>query len=329
MSARTGLPLLLGLAVPLALAACNGAEEPFAPTGESPIEAAAEPVMPAHALAALTGQRIVFTSYRNGSGDLYNMDPQGKSLARLTSMAKDEMAPAWSRDNKRVAMVRSRLDASNTPHDDIYVINADGTNGHWARSTPSPYHLGDPSWSPDGSRLVLTLAANGTWFVGWMDLATGQLGIFNAIGGGWPGRKPSYDPTGKKIVYVGSRGASVEQINAGGTVHKVLVSSTNPVGDPTFSPDGKKLAFYKRVPDRFAINNTEIFVKSFVDGKTTRLTQSAGLDLQPSWSPDGSRIAFTSMRSGQLQIWTMNAAGGSLLRITHTATTEGYPAWSH
>jgi len=53
------------------------------------------------------------------------------------------------------------------------------------------------------------------------------------------------------------------------------------------------------------------------------------VDLQPSWSPDGSRIAFTSMRSGQLQIWTMNATGGSLLRVTHTATNEGYPAWSH
>lgn len=298
----------------------------LAPTSEP----AAEPSTPDYALAAGTGQRIVFTSYRNGGGDLYKVDPQGNSVARLTGMAKDEIAPAWSRDNKRIAMVRSRLDASNTPHDDIYVINADGSNGHWARSTPSPYYLGDPSWSPDGSRLVLTLAAQGASYLGWMDLATGQLGIFNAVGGGWTGRKPSYDPTGKKIVYVGSRGGTVEQISAGGAAHKVLVSSTNGVGDPTFSPDGKKLAFYKLVTDRFfGASNPEIFVKSFVDGKTTRLTKSAGLDLQPSWSPDGSRIAFTSMRSGQLQIWTMNATGGSLLRVTHTATNEGYPAWSH
>jgi TolB protein len=51
--------------------------------------------------------------------------------------------------------------------------------------------------------------------------------------------------------------------------------------------------------------------------------------MQPTWSPDGSRIAFTSDRSGQKQIWTMSAWGGSLVRLTQTATTEEEPAWSH
>lgn len=47
-------------------------------------------------------------------------------------------------------------------------------------------------------------------------------------------------------------------------------------------------------------------------------------------SRDGSKIAFTSERSGTAQIWTMNSAtGGSLLRITHTTTPERYPSWSH
>jgi len=65
------------------------------------------------------------------------------------------------------------------------------------------------------------------------------------------------------------------------------------------------------------------------DGTTTRLTNSASMDVQPSWSPDGSKIAFSSDRTGSFQIYTMNANGGSQLRITHTTTKEMYPSWSH
>jgi Tol biopolymer transport system component len=86
----------------------------------------------------------------------------------------------------------------------------------------------------------------------------------------------------------------------------------------------KKLAYSKMVT-----GNEELFVKNLGDGTTRRLTTSASEDYWPSWSPDGSRIAFTSRRSGTLQIWTMGATGGSPLRLTHTAGTELYPQWSH
>jgi TolB protein len=123
---------------------------------------------------------------------------------------------------------------------------------------------------------------------------------------------------------------TVEQISADGVTHKTLRTSTLGVGDPTFSPDGKKIAFYERVSFRsIGEPNLEIFVMSLAGGTATQVTNSPGYDVQPSWSPDGSRIAFTSDRSGLPQIWTMNATGGNLLRITHTAKNEGSPAWSH
>jgi Tol biopolymer transport system component len=327
---RSLLPLLLALAVPLAMAACDGADNALAPTTEPAAEPAAGLTEPDYALAAGTLQRIAFTSYRTGGGDVYKMDPQGNNVVRLTSFASADLEPAWSHDNKRIAMVRPRKDASNTVHNDIYVIDADGTHGHWARSTPFPYNMMDPSWSPDGSRLALTVAVQGGWYLGWMDLATGQMGLFNAAAGGRPGRRPSYDPTGNKIAYIGYRSMTVEQISADGVTHKTLRTSTLGVGDPTFSPDGKKIAFYERVSFRsIGEPNLEIFVMSLAGGTATQVTNSPGYDVQPSWSPDGSRIAFTSDRSGLPQIWTMNATGGNLLRITHTAKNEGYPAWSH
>ena len=332
-SPRSTLPRLLVLAAALALGACDGANDALAPAGTDEPAAptdvltvpATESAAPDFALTSATSPRIVFTSTRKGGYDIFKMDILGSSVARLTSSADWEFSPAWSRNNSRIALVRPRRDANNVEHYDIYVINADGSNGHWARSAPSSYDLGDPDWSPDGSRLVVSVNIWGTWYVGWIALATGQLGVYTTGYGGLPGRYPTYSPTGQ-IVYTGGSGLTIDRINADGSGHKTLVSSAGGAGDPAVSPDGKKIAFDKMTSGA----NQDIYVKNLVSGTTTRLTTYSGTDLQPCWSADGSKIAFMSSRSGQYQIWTMNATtGGSPARITHTSTVEKDPACSH
>ena len=51
-------------------------------------------------------------------------------------------------------------------------------------------------------------------------------------------------------------------------------------------------------------------------GEATRLSQSAGIDTEPDYSPDGSRILFTSDRAGGPQIYSMSAGGGGASRVT-------------
>lgn len=325
---RSVLPRIL-LGGSLALGACDGADNQLAPTSpDEPLAAGSEAAAPEYALTAGTAQRIVFTSYRKGNAEIFKMDPQGSNVVRLTSTTAEERQAAWSYDNKRIAMMRPRLDIGNVTHTDIWVMNADGTNGHWARPEASPWNLKSPSWSPDGSRLVMTLVWPGGYeYLATMTLATGQITLIHPQGGGIFGTLASYDRTGQKIVYVNLYTKSVDQINADGSNHKVLASSTTNVNRPVFSPDGKKIAFSKVVGTTTI--NEEIFVKNLVTNVTTRLTNSAGPDLQPSWSPDGSKIAFTSRRSGQYQIWIMNATGGTPVRITNTSTIEVEPVWSY
>jgi Tol biopolymer transport system component len=330
------IAFLLAFAVPLALVACDSAGDTFAPqddgTGAALPAGDAAPAPLSDLIAAGTLQRIAFTSYRTGSGDIYKMDPQGTSLVRLTTFGTLETEPAWSHDNKRVAMVRPRKDASNVLHNDIYVMNADGTNGHWARSTPFPYNMQDPSWSPDGSRIAVGIAVNTGFYLGWIDLGSGQVGLFNSTAGGWLGTRPSYNAAGTKIVYVGDRRMTIEQISADGLTHKVLLAPGVAVGDPTFSPDGSKIAFYMKIGYRYITEiNLAIHVMPSAGGTPTQLTTAQGMNVNPSWSPDGSKIAFASDRAAFqiFQIYTMNANGGNQVRITKTTTKEMYPSWSH
>jgi WD40 repeat protein len=126
---------LLLLAVPAALAGCQDAGDSLGP--------AADPAVPPVELAALSTPRIAFTSARSGGGDIYLTDPTGTQPAtRLTTSSAYERAPAWSWDNKRMALVRPRKDNSDVLHDDIYVINATAPGG------TGPVPMPRPGWSP-------------------------------------------------------------------------------------------------------------------------------------------------------------------------------------
>lgn len=63
-------------------------------------------------------------------------------------------------------------------------------------------------------------------------------------------------------------------------------------------------------------------------GGMARLTTDAAADVQPRWSPDMSRIAFSSARDGKLEIYTMDSDGQNLHRLTFNSVDDFVPAWS-
>ena len=65
------------------------------------------------------------------------------------------------------------------------------------------------------------------------------------------------------------------------------------------------------------------------DGNLQRLTQDNARVWVSAWSPDGTRIAFTSDRDGNREIYVMELAGRSLLRLTDNQVLDGIPAWQN
>jgi dipeptidyl aminopeptidase/acylaminoacyl peptidase len=78
----------------------------------------------------------------------------------------------------------------------------------------------------------------------------------------------------------------------------------------------------------FSRNETDIWVMNTDGTSQTNLTNDGAFDREPSWSPDGSKIVFSTNRDGNYEIYAMNADGSSQLRLTNQAGIDAFPIYS-
>ena len=200
----------------------------------------------------------------NGGADIWSMDPQGANQVHLTGFTGIESNPSWSPDHKHIAFVRVRNGGSS----DIFLVDADGTHKHWARTAAYQGGIDMPSWSPDGTHLLVRVLFQGVLCLGKIDLATENLSLIAPAGlFAVEGMYPIYDPTGTTIIYLDRSLKTFKRFTPGGAVTTVF-SSSSYVGQPAISPDGTKLAFYAA----FSITNAEIDVLNLATKVTKRLT---------------------------------------------------------
>jgi len=146
------------------------------------------------------GSKIAFASNREGSAELYLMNPDGSGVARVTSNTGFTGGPTWSPDSARIAF-DCVIDVGNF---DICAVNADGSG--FARLTTNPARDSGPAWSPDGTKIAFATARYSPDPTGFYGLDM-QLAVMNPDGSGVTplgidGFDPSWSPTGDGFAFV-------------------------------------------------------------------------------------------------------------------------------
>ncbi|HLF56716.1 MAG TPA: Tol-Pal system beta propeller repeat protein TolB [Thermoanaerobaculia bacterium] len=137
---------------------------------------------------------------------------------------------------------------------------------------------------------------------------------------------PSWSGQGNTIAYVsyfGGKGPALYLADIATGKKSPLVTEGTFNASPSFSPDGRRVAFARALGA-----NIEIFVCDRDGSGVRRLTNSGGIDMNPAWSPSGQEIAFTSSRSGSPQLYVMDAEGSNLRRVTFEGEYNDGASWS-
>ena len=313
---------LCAFSVTMAVVACHGTDLTSPVTGNP----AAISSTSAAALT-LTG-RIAFASNRAGNFEIYVMNANGTGVTRLTRNPASDRQPSWSPDGKKIAFVTDRAG-----NDEIYVMNADGTGV--ARLTNNAALDHDPAWSPGGTKIafasnraghfeIYVMNANGA---GVKRLTTNLP--FQGCGGASAGQEilPTWSPGGGKIAFrhkTNCFGTAIDIINADGTGVTQLTDARFAL-KLAWGRTGK-IAFDGRVWPGESLSDGEIAVVTVNGATVTRLTNNTAQDEYPSWSPDGTKIAFASDRIGNFEIYAMNANGTGVTRLTSNSAFDSEPA---
>jgi len=271
-------------------------------------------------------------------GDIYVVNLDGTGLTRLTADAAD-FSPKFSPDGTKIAYVNVDKDGIRWA---VYIMNADGSDKR--RLSPAKEvmakitNLGDggPVFSPDGERVAATRSINGGGEIIFFPTSGGAEELFSKIiEDAWKRERrpiptgtplwadisgPAFSADGRKIAYRVTPNCSGSWLciaNADGSGARRLTEDGR---DRTFSPDGKKLAFYA-----WAVEGRVICVIN-ADGTGRRQLTNGDRDEGPAFSPDGKKIIYesgVSRRSGAgSDIFIMNADGSERQALTRTPTSE-------
>ncbi|MDX1347538.1 MAG: Tol-Pal system beta propeller repeat protein TolB [Thiomicrorhabdus chilensis] len=121
----------------------------------------------------------------------------------------------------------------------------------------------------------------------------------------------------------GKRKYTLEVADADGFNPQPILRSPQPIMSPSWSPDGKKLAYVS-----FEKGRSHIIVQS-LDGKYRETIASyKGINGAPAWSPDGQKMALTLSKDGSADIYVMDMANRSLKRLTRHWSIETEAAWA-
>src|SRR5579859_1847003 len=254
--------------------------DPADPSHDKPINLSYSKSNDQHPSWSPDGKQIVYTSDRDGNGEICVMQADGSGQMCLTNnrtpnrkfdpKKPEDRSPVWSADGKHIAFVSTRDGTAQ-----IYVMDYDGSN--ITNLTRNVWDNFEPAWSSDLKKMAYVNDRDGNLNLCIMD-ASGfnQTCLTNNR---TPNRKFDQNRPNDFL--------------------------------PSWSPDNKHIAFVS-TRDK----NEEIYLMNADGSDPVNLSQNIANDTQPSWSSDGNFIVFSSNRSGRYQLWIMGSDGSNPTPLT-------------
>lgn len=248
------------------------------------------------------GEKIVFTSTRDGNSEIYMLAPPSATpinLTRHTSTDNSASLAGGGSNCNQVVFVSNR-----SGNREIFVVEAvaNATSRQLTTNTVDDY---DPDWLEDCVKIVFVSERDGNAEIYKME-ADGS-GVVRLTDNSAIERNPSRSVDGTKILFESNRGGQFGLwiMNVDGSSPQPFLAS--PLGEtqPVMSPDGNYVAF---VSERDG--NPEIYVVQSNGSGLQRLTANSVADRDPAWAPDSSSIIFASDRVGGAELFTIPRIGG-------------------
>ena len=234
----------------------------------------------------------------------------------LPAVSTGPLDPEWSPDNRFLAYAA---------RGDIWTVSDEG--GEAIALTQGPAYHSEPAFSPDGSKIALTMDLDGNLDIGVVDSAGGDIKRLTTDTG--LDFAPDWSADGQGLYFVSRRHGNLDIFYldlATGQITSVVATPGNDY-QPTVSPDGKSLAYVSRVENRNGSGG--IWVMDLNSGESDLVHyEESSYRLKPQWSRDGKTITYVSDAAGSTDIAIIPSTGGNRIRLTQEPTGEFDPALS-
>ena len=211
------------------------------------------------------GQKIAFSSGRDGTAHIYVMNADGTGTVRITGTKQGDEQPSWSADGKRLVFSREGA-----------LFEAPATGGPAHRVGHGTGNAEDPAYSPDGRLIAYDYRKPG--------FSIREIYVMNADGTGirqvtrlnHVSSLPAWSPDGKELAFQSNSVGHFEiyTVALDGTHVRQLTTSPTDVIQPAWAPDGRTIAYVR-----------DGGIWTVGGGADTQLTSGKNDDSAPAWRP--------------------------------------------